>query len=404
MSTSRATSLSRSRSSERVLTERLSLAAARRIALAAQGFGARRPASVDQGHLRRTVDRLSLHQIDSVNVLARAHYLPAFSRLGAYDRALLDRAAWGPLRQRRLFEYWAHEASLVPLALHPLLRWRMARADRGEIGWGAMRAFATERRGEAMAVLARIREEGPLAASDFEEGRSRSGWWAWGDSKRILEWLFWAGHVTTRTRRGSFERVYDLTERVIPESILAMPTPAEADAQRALIDRAARAHGVATATDLRDYFRLRPDAARTAISELVEEGALLPVMVEGWSQPAYLHRDARRPRRIEGQALLAPFDPLIWERARTERLFGFRYRIEIYTPAEKRVHGYYVLPFLMDERLVARVDLKADRQRSRLLVQRTSFEPNAPAEAVERLRGELELMAAWIGLEAVEQR
>jgi hypothetical protein len=350
------------------------------------------------------VDRLSLHQIDSVNVLARAHYLPAFSRLGAYDRALLDHAAWGPLRQRRLFEYWAHEASLLPLELHPLLRWRMARADRGEIGWATMRAFATERRGEAMAVLQRINEEGPLAASEFKEGRSRSGWWAWGDSKRMLEWLFWAGHVTTRTRRGSFERVYDLTERVIPAVILALPTPAEADAQRALVDRAARAHGLATATDLRDYFRLRPDAARTAIAELVEEGALLPVEVEGWSQPAFLHRDARRPRRIEGQALLVPFDPLIWERARTERLFGFHYRIEIYTPAEKRVHGYYVLPFLMDEGLVARVDLKADRQRSRLLVQRTSFEPNAPAGTAERLRCELELMASWLGLEAVEQR
>jgi uncharacterized protein YcaQ len=220
----------------------------------------------------------------------------------------------------------------------------------------------------------------------------------------MLEWLFWAGHVTTRTRRGSFERVYDLTERVIPPTILALPTPAEADAQRALIERAARAHGVATATDLRDYFRLRPDAARTAISELVEEGALRPVKVEGWSQAAYLHRDARRPRRIVGQALLAPFDPLIWERTRTERLFGFRYRIEIYTPAEKRVHGYYVLPFLMDERLVARVDLKADRQNSRLLVQRASFEPDAPGEASEGLRVELELMARWLDLESVEQR
>ena len=337
-------------------------------------------------------------------MLARAHYLPAFSRLGPYDRALLDRSAWGPKQKRRLFEYWAHEASLLPLELHPSLRWRMEKADRGEIGWAAMRAFATERRQEAMAVLARLREEGPLAASNFQEGRSRSGWWAWGDAKRTLEWLFWAGHVTTQTRRGSFERVYDLTERVIPASILSLPTPQEADAQRALVERSARALGVATAGDLRDYFRLPLKASALAIAELVEEGALLPVSVDGWKQQAYLHRGARRPRRIEGQALLVPFDPLIWERSRTERLFGFRYRIEIYTPAEKRVHGYYVFPFLMDEQLVARVDLKADRQRSVLLVQKTTLEPDAPEETSARLGLELRLMADWLGLERVEQR
>jgi uncharacterized protein YcaQ len=355
-----------------------------------------------QGHLRRTIDRLSLHQMDSVNVLARAHYLPAFSRLGPYDRSLLDRAAWGPMRQRRLFEYWAHEASLLPLELYPLLRWRMARADRGEVGWTSMRVFASERRAEAEALLDRIRAEGPLAASDFESGKSRSGWWAWGDTKRALEWLFWAGHLTTRTRRGSFERVYDLTERVIPSSILALPAPAEADAHRLLVGRAARALGVATASDLRDYFRVKPDAARAAIAELVEEGLLLPVHVAGWSQAAFLHRQARLPRRIAGQALLAPFDPLIWERSRTERLFGFHYRLEIYTPADRRVHGYYVLPFLLDDRIVGRVDLKADRGGARLLVQRKSFEPDAPADAGERLDAELALMAQWLGLQTVE--
>lgn len=384
------------------MTERLSLGQARRIALAAQGFGTRRPAAVNQGHLRRAVDRLGLHQIDSVNVLVRAHYLPAFSRLGDYDRSLLDRAAWGRKSDRRLFEYWAHEASLLPLDMHPLLRWRMALADRGEIGWKSMRAFATEHRSQAEAVLKRIREEGPLAASDFPHGRSRSGWWEWGDTKRALEWLFWAGHVTTRTRRGSFERVYDLTERVIPGSILALPTPSAADAQRMLIDSSAKALGVATAGDLRDYFRLGVDGARRAIADLVEDKVLLPVAVDSWRQPAFLHREARRPRRVRGQALLAPFDPLVWERARTERLFGFRYRIEIYTPADKRVHGYYVLPFLMDDRLVARVDLKSDRQRSRLLVRAITFETGAPAEARERLDSELELMANWLGLEGLE--
>ncbi|QAY75879.1 winged helix-turn-helix domain-containing protein [Sphingosinicella sp. BN140058] len=379
----------------------ISLPTARRIALAAQGFGAPRPAKVGPRDLARTVERLSLHQIDSVNVVARAHYLPAFSRLGCYDRDLLDRAAWGAKRERRLFEYWAHEASLLPLSLQPLLRWRMAAADRGESGWKSMRSFARERRAEAEAVLARIRSEGPLAASDFDNGKGRGGWWEWGEGKVALEWLFWAGHVTTRTRRGNFERVYDLPERVIPAAILTMETPSEAEAQRQLIERSARALGIATAGDLRDYFRLSPETGRPAVAALVDEGTLQPVTVAGWRQPAFLHKDARRPRRIEGQALLAPFDPLVWERARTERLFGFRYRIEIYTPAEKRVHGYYVLPFLMDEQLVARVDLKSDRQGSRLLVRKISLEPGAPAETGARLEAELRLMAEWLGLESV---
>ena len=384
------------------MSESLSLPAARRIALAAQGFGAPRPPRVTGAHLGRTIGRLSLHQIDSVNVLVRAHYLPAFSRLGGYERRLLDRAAWGRRPQRRLFEYWAHEASLLPFELHPLLRWRMAAADRGEVGWPTMRAFASERRREAEAVLDRIRTDGPLAASDFEQGRSRAGWWEWGDTKRALEWLFWAGHVTTHSRRGSFERVYDLTERVIPPAIFDLPTPGEAEAHRALVERAAAALGVATAADLRDYFRLKPEGTRAAIAELAEAGRLLPVRIAGWKPPAWLHRDARRPRRLRGQALLAPFDPLVWERARTERLFGFRYRIEIYTPADKRVHGYYVLPFLLDERLVGRVDLKADRARSRLLVRQLSWEADAPADAGERLGEELARVADWLQLEAVE--
>lgn len=379
--------------------ERLGLAAARRIALAAQGFGIARPATATAGHLARNVARLGLHQIDSVNVLARAHYLPAFSRLGAYDRALLDRAAWGPKRYRRLFEYWAHEASLLPLALHPLLRWRMDEADRGLRGWKSLRAFAYHRRPEAEALLTRIGGQGPMAASDFEHGKSRSGWWEWGTTKQALEFLFWAGHITTTTRRGSFERVYDLTERVIPADILALPTPEPGEAHRRLIDLAARAHGVATASDLRDYFRLSPDETRPAIEALVEDGALLPVTVAGWRQPAFLHAEARRPRRISGQALLAPFDPLIWERARTERLFDFRYRIEIYTPADKRQHGYYVLPFLLNDALVARVDLKSDRQAGRLIARNVHLEPGAPAETRERLGAELKLMAEWLGLD-----
>jgi uncharacterized protein YcaQ len=333
-------------------------------------------------------------------VLVRAHYLPAFSRLGAYDRALLDRAAWGPRRERRLFEYWAHEASLLPLDLHPLLRWRMARAERGEGMWRSMRAFAGERRAEAEAVLARIAAEGPLGASDFERGGG--GWWGWSGAKQALEYLFWAGRLTTATRRPSFERVYDLPERVLPAAALALPTPPEADAVRALLDRAARALGIAAAKDLRDYFRLSPADAGPRIAELAEAGRLTPVRVEGWRQPAWLHAEARRPRRAAGRALLAPFDPLIWERSRAERLFGLRYRIEIYTPAAKRVHGYYVLPFLLRDRIAARVDLKADRQRRRLLVQAAHAEPAAPADTVEALAAELRLVAEWLELEDME--
>lgn len=380
------------------MIDELTLAEARRIALSSQGFGGARVARVDSRHLARTLDRLGLHQIDSVNVLARAHYLPAFSRLGNYDRSLLDRAAWGRPRERRLFEYWAHEASLLPLSLYPLLKWRMTRADRGEAGYRALRVFANERRPSAMQVLDRIRQEGPLSASDFE--RSRTGWWEWSESKQILEWLFWAGHITTSTRRRNFERVYDLTERVIPPEILSLPAPDEPEAHRRLIEISARALGVATSIELRDYFRLRPADASLAIASLVEEGTLRPVKVPSWPT-AFRHKDARCPRKFEARALLAPFDPLVWERARAERLFGFRYRIEIYTPVEKRQYGYYVLPFLLGERLIGRVDLKADRGASRLLVHAVHLEPDAPDNSAEELETEFATLARWLELENV---
>jgi uncharacterized protein len=378
--------------------EKLSLNEARRIALAAQGFRGPRPKRVTAARWLKVLDQLSLHQIDSVNVLVRAHYLPAFSRLGPYDRSLIETAAWGRQKRRRLFEYWAHEASLLPLPLHPLLRWRMARADRGEVGWKGLRLFAGERRPEAEALLNRIRNEGPRAASDLEEKRGRSGWWEWSDTKQTLEWLFWAGHITTATRRGSFERVYDLTERVIPAEILALPTPDEKEAHRALIERGARALGVATTQDLRDYFRLGPHDARQAIESLVEAGVLQPVEVPGWAHLAYLHRDARRLCSVSTRALLAPFDPLVWERSRALRLFDFHYRIEIYTPADKRQHGYYVLPFLLGDKLVARLDLKADRQAARLLVHAVHLEPHAPSDAMDAISEELQALASWLGL------
>lgn len=379
----------------------LSLPEARRIALAAQGFGGRRGKQPKAEHLHRVLGRLGLFQIDSVNVLTRAHYLPAFSRLGHYDRALLEQAAWGPRRYRRMFEYWAHEASLLPIDLHPLLRWRMARAERGEIGYKTLRQFAAEQRPEAGRVLERIRAEGPLAAADFEHGSSKSGWWEWSSTKHALEWLFWSGQITTATRRGSFARVYDLPERVLPDAVLSLPTPDPVAAQCELIARSALALGVATTADLRDYFRLKPVEADHAIAAQAEAGLLLPVRVEGWSQRAWMHRDACAPRQMFGAALLAPFDPLVWERSRAERLFGFRYRIEIYVPQDKRTHGYYVLPFLMDEALVARVDLKADRAGGVLLVRRVTLEPNAQAETLPRLHAELACMAAWLGLGSV---
>jgi uncharacterized protein YcaQ len=374
---------------------------ARRIALAAQGFAEPRPPGpIGRADLRRVLARTALFQIDSVNVLARAHYLPLFSRLGAYPRALLEEAAWG--RSRRLFEYWAHEASLLPLDLHPLLRWRMAKADRGQTGWGRLKDFAGPRRPEAEAIARRIEAEGPLAASDLEGPRGAGGWWGWSDAKSALEWLFWSGRITTATRRGGFERVYDLAERVLPRAVLAVPTPEPADAHRALIAIAARSLGVATAGDLRDYFRQSPEDFRPALADLVEAGDLLPVRVDGWTQPAFLHARARVPRRVEACALLAPFDPLVWTRDRTERLFGLRYRIEIYTPADKRQHGYYVLPFLLGETIAARVDLKSDRAAGVLRVQSAHAEPGAPDHVAEALAGELRLMAAWLGLERVE--
>ena len=381
--------------------ERLSASQARRVALAAQGFADPAPAGPPAGWaLRRLFDRVGIVQMDSVNVLQRAHYLPLFSRAGPYDTALLDRAAhYAP---RRLFEYWGHEASLIPVALQPALRWRMEAAVHE--AWGGMRRIANERPDLVAEVLAAVAERGPVAAGDVlpHEKPERSGpWWGWSDVKRAVEWLFWSGQVTSARRRG-FERLYDLPERVLPAEVLAAPTPPVPEAQRTLLGVAARALGVAAARDLRDYFRLPVAGFRERVAELMEAGELAEVEVEGWREPAYLDPAARLPRRVDARALVSPFDSLVWERARAERLFGFRYRIEIYVPAPKRVHGYYVLPFLLGDRLVGRVDLKADRQAGVLRVQAAWAEPDAPPETAEALRSELESMAGWLGLERVE--
>jgi uncharacterized protein YcaQ len=384
-------------------TDSISLADARRIVLAAQGFGAPRVHDeASKRDVRRVFERLGVVQIDSVNVLARAHTLPAFSRLGRYRTADLHALAYDG-RKRALFEYWGHEASLLPVGLQPLLRWRMARAARGEGIYGAIARFGRERSELIGQVRREIAERGPLAAGELShQHKGEGGWWGWSDGKRAVEWLFWSGAVTTATRRGTFERVYGLTEQVLPRVVVETPTPDERDAQRALLRIAAQCLGVATERCLRDYFRLRPADARPRIAELVEAGDLVPMAVAGWDKIAYLNRDARRPRRMEAQALLAPFDPLIWQRERVEALFGTRIRLELYTPREKRTHGYYVLPFLLGDRIVARLDLKADRVASVLRVQAAHAEAGVTKAAiVEPVAAELRLMADWLGLEKI---
>ena len=385
--------------------EELSLAQARRIALRAQGLDRpRRDAATGMRGLQQVVDRLGLLQIDSVNVLARAHLMPTFSRIGPYDVGLLDRASGRA--PRRLVECWAHEASLVPPTTYRLLGWRQ-RAYR-EQAWGSIASVPLQHSAVLTQIRALITERGPVTAREVHEvyaaehPRVRTGWgWNWTVAKRVLEFLFFTGEVTAARRNPAFERCYDLTSRVLPPAVLALPEPSEHDAVRALVEIGARAHGIGTAGCFGDYFRLRVAQARRAVGELVEDGVLASVQVRGWDRPVFLHRDATLPRSVSGRTLLSPFDPLVFERRRLEELFGLRYRIEIYTPAHQRVHGYYVLPFLLGDRIAARVDLKADRQAGVLRVQAAHLEPVAPADAVVELADELRLMADWLGLDEV---
>ncbi|WP_166442028.1 winged helix-turn-helix domain-containing protein [Nakamurella flava] len=391
----------------------LTIAQARRIAIAAQGLH-RPPAStggsVTAAALVKLVRRLGLLQIDSVNVLARAHLMPVFSRLGSYDTALLDRVAWPATsrgeRHRALVETWAHEASLVPVETMPLLRWKQQQlATRWERHARRLRA---QHPGVIEEIVDIVRDLGPRSAGEIEAElqerahqprRGQAGWWEWSATKQACEFLFGTGVFAVARRRG-FERLYDLSERVLPPEIIATPTLDPADAHRALVAHAATAFGIATATDLADYFRLPVAGARRAVAELVEAGELQPVAVDGWREPAYRHRDARLPRAVDGAALVSPFDPLVWFRPRDERLLDFHYRIEIYTPAAKRVHGYYVLPLLIGDRIVGRFDLKADRATGRLLVPAAWREPGVPTgpDLTVRAAGVLRSLADWLGL------
>lgn len=385
-------------------TVSFTLKQARRLALAAQGFDGRlSPASVQPSRLNRLIERLGVLQIDSVNALVRSHYLPLFSRLGHYNRDLLDQAAWSQGRRRTLFEYWGHEASLLPVAMYPLMRWRMARAARGEGIYQQLARFGQEQQDVIHRVLQAVWDQGAIGAGSLSTRQEKAGpWWDWSAEKHALEWLFAAGEVTVAGRRG-FERLYDLPERVLPDSVLRQPLPDEAQAQRALLIHAAEALGVATEKDLRDYFRLSPADSRERLAELEEAGELLRCQVEDWKQPAWCRPSVKIPRKVAASALLSPFDSLVWERSRTERLFDFRYRLEIYTPVHKRVYGYYVLPFLHNERIAARVDLRAERAVGQLAVHAVhEEEAGLDEEGMLALATNLRRMANWLGLERVQ--
>ncbi|MBF4463415.1 MULTISPECIES: winged helix-turn-helix domain-containing protein [unclassified Rathayibacter] len=384
------------------MTEQLSPALARRIALAAQGFGVPRPARVGARQVVAAVDRLRPLQLDSVNVFERSHYLPLLARLGPYERSLLDAAAFSP--SGPFLEYWAHEAALIRREDLPLYRWRMEQYRRVRLpeheGWAAENRATLDWLRAALA-------DGPLRASEIEhEANTRTGpWWGWSDIKRGLEVLFRWGEVVT-AGRVRFERSYGLAAQLVPRDVLDVEIPA-AEAMRELVRRASRALGVATLGDLADYHRLLQAPTRAAVLELVEAGELEPVEVRGWERggrplPLWRHVDSRRPRSLRADALLSPFDPVVWHRPRAELFFDFHYRIEIYTPAEQRVHGYYVLPVLLDDTIAARVDLKSERRRRVLLVQAAWLEPGAPADTAERLATLLVEAAQWQGLDAIE--
>ena len=375
----------------------LSIKDARALALAAQGFDSPRTKTKSTtADAVALIKKLGVIQIDSVNVLVRSQELPLFSRLGDHDRNAIPKAT----SQGKIFEYWGHEAAHLPVELHPMFRFKMHAARSGKLKHWGLTSFYAENKAFVKRILKHVEVNGSVTARELSTRTTKkSSWWDWDEAKTALEYLFLTGELMSCGRGSDFARVYDIPERVLPRKILQMPTPSETEARKDLLVRAMRAQGVATMRDLADYYRQKPAVVKPLVSQLVEQGVLREVSVDGWQDKAYVHRNAQLPKRLFATALLSPFDSLVWCRPRNERLFNFHYRIEIYTPKEKRKFGYYVLPFMMNGEIVGRVDLKADRANSKLLVQSVHTERGVKRETINRaLNAELQLMASWLGL------
>ncbi len=373
----------------------LSIADARALALAAQGFDTARPKTkATQRHVDALISRLGVIQIDSVNVLVRCQELPLFSRLGNHNRNAIPKAT----EQQKLFEYWGHEAAHLPVEIHPLFRWKMEAARLGKAKHWGLTSFYDDNKAFVKRMLKHVEKNGPTTSRELSTRTEKKGtWWDWDEAKVALEYLFLTGQLMSRGRGTDFARIYDTPERVLPGDVLNAPTPSEHDARKQLLVRSAIAQGVATASDLADYYRQKPTTVKPLITELVEEGELRIVAVDGWTEKAFIHRAAKLPKQLHATALLSPFDSLVWCRPRNERLFDFHYRIEIYTPKEKRKFGYYVLPFMMNGEMVGRVDLKADRANSKLLVHSVHTEKGVKRSTInDALNNELRTMASWL--------
>jgi uncharacterized protein len=373
----------------------LSIADARALALAAQGFDTARPKTkATQRHVDALLSRLGVIQIDSVNVLVRSQELPLFSRLGNHNRNAIPKAT----EQQKLFEYWGHEAAHLPVEIHPLFRWKMEAARLGKAKHWGLTSFYDDNKAFVKRMLKHVEKNGPTTSRELSTRTEKKGtWWDWDEAKVALEYLFLTGQLMSRGRGTDFARIYDTPERVLPKDVLNAPTPKEHDARKQLLVRSAIAQGVATASDLADYYRQKPATVKPLITELVEEGELRVVAVDGWTEKAFVHHRAKLPKQLHATALLSPFDSLVWCRPRNERLFNFHYRIEIYTPKEKRKFGYYVLPFMMNGEMVGRVDLKADRSNSKLLVHSVHTEKGVKRSTInDALNNELRTMASWL--------
>ena len=377
--------------------DELTIVEARSLALAAQGFD--KPRSKSKSSTADAVEvikKLGVIQIDSVNVLVRSQELPLFARLGDHDRNAINKAT----AQSKIFEYWGHEAAILPVEIQPLFRWKMNAARTGKIKHWGLTSFYADNKAFVNRMLKHVVANGPVTARELSTRTTKkSSWWDWDEAKTALEYLFLTGQLMSCGRGSDFARIYDITERVLPSKILDTPTPTENEARKQLLVRAAKAQGVATLTDLADYYRQKTAVIKPLVNELVEQGDLREVTVYTWVEKAFVHRSAKPPKKLYATALLSPFDSLVWCRPRNERLFDFHYRIEIYTPKEKRKFGYYVLPFMMNGELVGRVDLKADRANSKLLVQSVHTEKGIKRASINgALTDELRALANWLGL------